>query len=778
MKKNKRIIAMLLSALMLLSVISVFTSVFAAAPAGKNEETLGMNFTDYQPIPLLVIKVNFDADGDGKDCYEILDEKGERSIAFVRYMYTTNRGIYDALYKDKYGDKPAVNGEQFCYSPDSYWANLCFGEERGTLNDYYKYISNGEFYWIPVEETSGTENDGVITVTINAKHPGAEDADGLYDSGERRLAMEAADQYVDFSKYDKDGNGDLDFTELSVVYIYGGNEISYGASATTQYVYNTHAHVSRAHFGGLTCDGVGVWSKGAQSYVRMGEYRGGLNDPWARMGKLAHELGHVLGAKDLYIDSKSWIGGCGELSLMGGGSGGKNGNFSAPTVLDPYYKVLYGFAKEEIASSAKTEYTLYSHESTEGAFNVIRVNTLNPKEYYLIENRSHASDGYDNNTLNGDMQGILIWHIDESIVNGYSRPNNGDEGHAVGFTIIAPTNAHYDIDENSTWSSTSASNVFVASNEAKYVFPVSTPDGEAKWYTSMTEEQAAQCNIRIEFLTEAGNEMKIRITGANDLPAEFTLGDSEKTQTEMSIGVNITDYNGAAVTGCKIYFGKDKNLTDAQVVDATEIGVGKYSAKFEGLTASTEYYYKAEVTSANGTGTSNVRSAFTKAVPVVDTTATITYIVKGDIINTTTENVKIGNQPRMNFPLSKDGYTFGGWYLDEGFTQPYTKGPVETADDFTLYAKWVEEAPKNTTASTSTTATTATTATTTTTAPATTTNATTADTTAPVQNVGCGGGSANMDYALIGGGAIVAILGGAAGTRSAKKKRDGSDETL
>ena len=135
MKKTKRLVAILLAAFMVISAFSTLALCFAAAPDGNHEELNGRGFIDYQPIPLLVIKVSFEVDGDGKDCYEIFDEAtGERKLAFNRrYMSSSS---------------PQA-GEQYCYSPDSYWANLCFGNERGSLNDYYKYISNGRFYWIP-----------------------------------------------------------------------------------------------------------------------------------------------------------------------------------------------------------------------------------------------------------------------------------------------------------------------------------------------------------------------------------------------------------------------------------------------------------------------------------------------------------------------------------------------------------------------------------------------------------------------------------------------------
>lgn len=740
MKKSKRILAVLLASFMILSALSALAVCFAAAPGGDNAAVLGRDFIDYQPIPLLVIKVNFDVDGDGKDCYEVFDEDGERGLAFDRlYMASISQQV----------------GEQYCYSPDSYWAETCFGEGRGSLNDYYKYISNGRFYWIPVEETSGTVNDGVITVTVNDKHPGVKDKEGLSDGNERRHAIEAADQYVDFSKYDKDGSGDIDFTELSIVYVYGGNEISYNAKPSIQYPYNTHAHVSSASFGGLVVDGVEFWTKGVQRYVRIGENAGGSK--WSKMGKLAHELGHVLNAKDLYTNASSWIGGCGELSLMGGGSGGKYQDLSYPTVLDPYYKVLYGFADEEVATSGKTEYTLYSHESKKGEFNVIRINTLNPKEYFLIENRSHADDGYDNNGLNGNMQGVLIWHIDEGIINSTARPNNGDEGHAAGFTIISPTDVIQDVGADSTWSSISKKSVFVANSTAQYKFPVDNATKDpGTWYTAMTEEEAAKCDIKIEFLTEPGDEMTVRITGANDLPAEFNAAESSKTQTSMSVGATVTDYNGAAIESCKVYFADNEDMANAKEAVAENLKIdgvavpGKYTASFDGLTPSKEYYFRVEMTSAHGTSVKE-GSAFTLAVPVEDTTATVTMIIKSDIQEKTTQNVKIGNKLRINFPLTKAGYKFDGWYLDEAYTKPFdTETAIASADDFTIYAKWTAKQTQ---------------------APAT----TTADTTIPSEPVsgGCGGSAAKGAEPVLLGGAVIAIIGAAV---CGKKRRSEPEE--
>ncbi len=56
-------------------------------------------------------------------------------------------------------------------------------------------------------------------------------------------------------------------------------------------------------------------------------------------------------------------------------------------------------------------------------------------------------------------------------------------------------------------------------------------------------------------------------------------------------------------------------------------------------------------------------------------------------------NVRAGNTVVKPEDPTKEGYTFEGWYLDKEFTQAYDfKTPVKKS--ISLYAKWVENAPK------------------------------------------------------------------------------------
>jgi uncharacterized repeat protein (TIGR02543 family) len=267
----------------------------------------------------------------------------------------------------------------------------------------------------------------------------------------------------------------------------------------------------------------------------------------------------------------------------------------------------------------------------------------------------------------------------------------------------------------------------------------------------MTPEEAAQCNIKIEFLTEPGNEMTVRISGAIDLPAEVVASVADKTQTTMNIRAAVTDYNGSQITSCKVLLSNKSDMSNPleKVIDLSK-GL-QFEASFDGLAADTEYFYTVEMETTHGVSRTRVSSAYTS--PVVIEKAKVTLIINSDRYKKpVTQNVLVGNKvdvSRIN--LEKKGYTFGGWYLDEACTQEYDFAPVASTEEFTLYAKWVEAAPQTTTAPN-------------TTAP----QNTTAPVTTPTEPGTSGGGGngvtiaiiAVVSVAVIGGGVTVVIVVG------------------
>ena len=164
----------------------------------------GFEYSGVDPVPLLVLVVSYDPDGDGKDAYE-------------EGLSTTDPNL-------------PTYGEQWAHSEESYWSKILFGDDGYTMKNYFKLMSNDKFYFTPAAETYGEANNGIVYVTLKEKHPG--NAGGSVNptdiSTTRITALNAAAEYVDFKSFDKDGSGGLSWKELSVVYIIAGRSTKFG----------------------------------------------------------------------------------------------------------------------------------------------------------------------------------------------------------------------------------------------------------------------------------------------------------------------------------------------------------------------------------------------------------------------------------------------------------------------------------------------------------------------------------------------------------------------
>ena len=764
---------MTLAALMIIAALVSVLPLFVNA--AEEEEVLSYPISDYtpgvpcpDPIPLLCIVVNFDANGNG------IDDNADGSN-------------YNAVLSES----NFLYGEQWCHFDHTVWYDMLFGENGQTLKNYYKLMSDDKFYFTPAPETyenaakKGVANDGVVEVVINGRHLSTQ-SDWVYYYAQ---AIEQVDEYVDFAVFDKNENGKIDERELIISFINGGAELAqtpWNWNEARQYP--TEAFRSRAYYrkndGKMLYDCEEGYKVGYGGIFTTGSwsYNSSRADKATEFAVWAHELGHYLGAPDYYDTDKSasssdpgYHFACGYYSLMAKGCHG-----GQPSHIDPFTmtseKTGYGFYQ---ATDVMEDgiYTLYSKTSGQGTYNVIKLNTPNPKEYYLIENRyvspDYAGEAFDNYNI-ADKQGILIWHVDESNYSS-TAANNSNDGNDPTLAVYATNTTAM---KRSSFTTIKAAfggtkDVF---NPTEYKFPVSKT-----WYTSEgTYAEAvaeAMKDLRVEVISEPGEEMQIRVTGAYrlELTPEFALGTTGETKTSFTVKGSLKTLNHATLTSAKLVLSEKSTGT---VVKEEAIKMAPdytFEYNFEGLKPGTTYEYKVVGESSHGDFTIT-KEAYTKPEEVKR--VTITLVVNSDHYTSITQKVNVGSYHKIRFSDTKYGYYLEGWYLDSAYTQPYEVGDegklIEKEGDFTIYAKWVagtkpvETTPGNTATTGGTTA------------PAVTTNATTAAsttaaTTAPVQNVGCGG-SANMDYALIGGGAIVALIGGAAGAKSAKKQKESDPE--
>lgn len=416
-------------------------------------------------------------------------------------------------------------------SEESYWGNSLFGDNGNTMKNYFKLMSGSKFWFTPAEETYGTKNNGVVYVKLDENHPNTSGSNSTNIGTTKSNALEAASKYVDFSKFDTNGDKVLSWQELSIVYVIAGRSTKFGMAndGISKYAIGSYkTNYTYTKFLGYIIYDVKVGSISfGDSYAVVGEMQSSRQP--LTFGSIAHELCHVIGAKDLYTYSGyTWCGGPGDIAMQGGGSGlgSQKGVTSgnAPSAIDPYYLIKFGF--REATEVRDGIYTLYSRESTEGGYNIIKISTNNPKEYYLIENRyTVRSSTYD--AISPASRGIQIWHVDETIMQTQSLPNCWKgTAHAPGLTPLYPNGATggngYD-----SWYDASGKNTFEC---RKFKFA-----GSNTWHTRMTDAEANDYNFKVTILSGKGNEMRIQISGFGNLNCDHVF-DSKNTASVYLFG--------------------------------------------------------------------------------------------------------------------------------------------------------------------------------------------------------------------------------------------------
>ncbi|MBQ8403680.1 MAG: InlB B-repeat-containing protein [Clostridia bacterium] len=687
MKTNRKMIRALALVLSVLMLGSIFATVIPFVVGAADESgNIQYPISGYNPsvecpdpIPMLCIVVNFDPNGNGID-----DNADGRNVSAVK---TEGNALY---------------GEQWCHFNHDVWYDMLYGEEGQTLKNYYKLMSNGQFYFTPAPETyadaakNGIVNDGIVEVNIKGPHLELKGAWVYYYAD----AIKQADEYVDFSVFDKDGNGKIDERELIVSFINGGAELAQTPYGTTT---NIEVFRSRAYYRSNR-DNQMIYE--ADGY-KVGE--GGLfiTGAWSSMSSRAdkatefavwaHELGHYLGAPDYYdteVSATSSNPGyhytTGYYSLMGKGCHG-----GQPAHIDPFTMTSeltgYGFYVPQRVTE-DGEYTLYSKTSSKGTYNVIKLCTPDPDEYYLIENRyispSYEGEAFDKYGID-NSQGILIWHVDE---NNYSSTaaNNSKDGNDPTLAVYATNTKNikrlYGQEVSAAFGGDNS--VF---NVSDYIFPVSKT-----WYTSLTAEQAKEVeNLKIEVISDFGEEMTIKVTGAYDLKQtpSWSVWDTNVTQTSATVTCTLETLNYSTLNAAKFELIEASTKSVLKTEDILLNQNYQFNIDCTGLKADTNYIVRITSDTSNGEGVYE-KDFYTNPAPVEKTKATVTIFANSDKITKTTSKPKVGEYVKISDAMaSKKGYKLAGWYLDEALTQPFdiTK-PIESTDDFSIYAKWVAEA--------------------------------------------------------------------------------------
>lgn len=445
---------------------------------------------------------------------------------FNNAMHKAGEGIYATNPFPHVGNPKALvilvdfSDQPFFYSADRIM-DLFIGTDYDASSGYHSYGSLAQYFedmsygqYRPDFDFAGPYTlPG--TVAYYGKNGGGKDSNFyafLQD------ACAAADNDVDFSQYDANGDGMVDL----VYVVYAGYGENWGGSE--DYLWPKSG---TGNFG--TYDGVRVNRYGINNELAgTEEYRDSDGNPYlSGIGVLAHEFCHTLGLPDVYptakwnnvtaYDNQSmeyW-------DLMDNGENNYNGYY--PTPLTAFERELFGWLEIETLDDA-ANIELKPLQDGGKAYRIYNDNDEYRNEYYILEAIPNGAGSGWYTKMRGN--GMLITHInyDTTFFSNFNNPNN-DQG-------------------KPRWTIVPADGILMSSYRCK-------EDKESEYYITKSEyyEQHAGDTYPGTF----------NVTEFTEYPAY--IGTVDKPITEISkSGFNVSfKFMGGVDTGVEQYFNTSTN---------------------------------------------------------------------------------------------------------------------------------------------------------------------------------------------------------------------------
>jgi len=324
--------------------------------------------------------------------------------------------------------------------------NTYNNKKYGSAAQYFADQSNGAYR--PVFDVFGPVN-----VPNNVEYYGEDGPEQSDGSREHDLYMgdfvvdavlAAEAQGCDFSQYDSDNDGYVDF----VYFIFAGKGQANGGSVSTIWPHNssligqlyygrTHGRTdyyinSESDYNLLIMDG-----KAIDNYACSAELDGSGN--LDGIGTLCHEFGHVMGLPDFYDTSYGYNYENhltpNEWNIMDGGS--YNGGSHCPPNYDPWEKYFFGWIDPINPGNEGANVTLYPNGSED--YNVYQINASGTQQgptssglCYYLENRQKS--GWDSFL---PASGMVIWRLDfNASAWSSNKPNHSSTSGSPLYTLV------------------------------------------------------------------------------------------------------------------------------------------------------------------------------------------------------------------------------------------------------------------------------------------------------------------------------------------------------
>lgn len=253
-------------------------------------------------------------------------------------------------------------------------------DATGCAAEYFRECSGGRFR--PVFDVYGP-----VTLQAKRSYYGGNDWSGNDRNPEMMVieACQALDSAIDFSQYDRDGDGYID----NVFVFYAGQGEASGGPAESVWPHSWEISAANRQ---LTLDGVEL-----DRYACSNEWENGRPDG---IGTFVHEFSHVMGLPDLYATSYTSAFTPGAWSVLDYGPYNNDGK--TPPLYGAFERYALGWMSPAEISGVMNATLPPIGSNVAG---IIR--TESPNEFFLLENRQQK--GWDS-FIPG--HGMLVWHVD------------------------------------------------------------------------------------------------------------------------------------------------------------------------------------------------------------------------------------------------------------------------------------------------------------------------------------------------------------------------------
>ena len=478
---------------------------------------------------------------------------------------------------------------------------------EGCAKDYFDAQFNGKVEF-------SFEVSKVVTLPGTRAYYGANNAGGNDTRAAEMIinACQTADNDIDFSIYDDDGDGFID----NVFVIFAGGDEANGNGEDCIWSHSWNIYYGAGY--SISLDG-----KKLGRYACTAEFdkilaSSGYKDILTGIGTFCHEFSHTLGLMDMYdtdyegsggLSSGLWL----STSLMDYGNQNNNGN--TPPYFNAIEREMLGISTPLVIDSDGS----YRLEPVSDNGMTYRINTDNENEYYLMECRS--GKGWDSHA---GGSGMLIYHIDRSDKGSGNSTEFGRELTAAERWVHNEVNGNPEhqcadlLEADGRQDSFSGQNALY--NQSKNIngvfFPYSgitsiTPEGQPGFrFWSGSFGKASITNIRKD-----GDDILFSVIGFSE---DSTPPVPKNIRHEVFADAAIISFESSRIFDGEavIEYGRTGQATVSKTVKAYE--PGKFAAVIENLESGNRTYTATIAFSINGIiGESESVSFMTKKAPTV-----------------------------------------------------------------------------------------------------------------------------------------------------------------